>query len=109
MNLNPAPYDLIKNHKKDIEMRLRTPERKKIKIGDIIEFTNTASKEKLRAEVIGIYEFNSFKELYDYFPKERLGYSISEEASYKDMNQYYKDEDILKYGVIGFEIRHLFW
>ena len=42
--------------------------------------------------------------IYDYFPKNRLGYLDNEIANYKDMNIYYSDEEIKKYGVVGFEI-----
>ena len=35
----------------------------------------------------------------------RLGYYDDEDAKPKDMSQYYSDEEIQKYGVVGIEIK----
>ena len=104
MNLHPLPFMKIKNSLKDIEMRLYKGNRKDISVGDSIRFTNIETKETLLVKVTNIYVFKTFKELYDYFPKNRLGYLDNEIANYKDMNIYYSDEEIKKYGVVGFEI-----
>ena len=100
LNLHPLPFSLIKTGKKDVEMRLNTPERKKMKVGDIIRFTNRESDEKLEVIMTKIVNFPTFIELYNYYPSSRLGSS-----NYLDMNQYYKDEDIINNGVIAIEIK----
>ena len=105
MNLNETPFRLILNEKKTIEMRLNKGERKNIKSGDYIVFSHSLDDTKLKVQVLSVSGFNSFKELYEHFPKEKLGYEPHEEASYKDMNLYYSDEDILTYGVLGIEIK----
>lgn len=102
--LNSIPFELIKNKKKNIEMRLYDERRKNIKIGDIINFTNRDNNEQLKVKVINLYRFNNFEELYNYFPKEKLGYSVDEEANPKDMEIYYSIDKINEYGVIGIEI-----
>ena len=105
MNLHPEPFELIKNGHKDIEMRLFDERRKDIKIGDTIVFTNNQTLEKLSVEVINLYHFNSFEELYQHFDKTRLGYREDENANPKDMEKYYSKDNILRYGVLGIEIK----
>ena len=105
MNLQPQPFERIKNGLKDIEMRLYDERRKPIKIGDTIIFTNNQTKERLEVVVVNLYSFNTFNELYSQFDKSRLGYLEDEIADPKDMEQYYPLDKILRYGVLGIEIK----
>lgn len=104
LNLHPHPFYLIANGYKDVEMRLNTPIRSEIKVGDTIRFTNRDSGLIILRKVVAIKSFKNFEELYNSYPKSRLGYLDKEEANYRDMNEYYSNEDIEKYGVIAFEI-----
>ena len=105
MNLHPGPFALIKNGQKDVEMRLYDERRKVIKVGDIIEFTNNETLEKFSCEVLNLQQFATFVELYNHYPKERLGYRFDESADPKDMEQYYSKYRIMKYGVLAIEIK----
>ena len=105
MNLHPEPFELIKSGHKDIEMRLYDERRKDIKIGDTILFTNNQTQEQLSVEVINLYRFDNFEELYAHFDKTRLGYLEDEIADPKDMEQYYSLDKILRYGVLAIEIK----
>ena len=105
MNLNSRPFELIKSGRKEIEMRLFDERRRNIKIGDDIVFTNNATQEKLLVEVVNLYRFDNFEELYKFFDKTKLGYLPEEEASPKDMEEYYPLDKILHYGVLGIEIK----
>ena len=105
MKLKNEPFMSIKNGLKTIEMRLFDEKRKQIKVGDTIEFTNIVSLEKLKVKVIALHKFKNFEELYSHFNKTQLGYKQTEIASPNDMNQYYTNEDIEKYGVVGIEIK----
>ena len=105
MNLHPEPFESIKSGRKDIEMRLFDDRRKNIKIGDTIVFTNNKTSEKLSVEVINLYRFDNFEELYSHFDKTRLGYSGDEIANPKDMEKYYSVDAILHYGVLAIEIK----
>ncbi len=106
MKLNPEPFDLIKTGKKTIELRLFDEKRKKIKGGDLIEFTNTESGEKLNAKVKSLYTFTNFDELYNTIPLTKCGYTEKNvaTASPLDMQKYYSLSEQAKYGVIGIEI-----
>lgn len=48
MNLQNGPYNSIKNGDKDIELRLYDEKRRKINVGDIIEFNNDENTDILR-------------------------------------------------------------
>ena len=86
------------------EMRLNDEKRSLIKEGDIIEFENRATKEKLKTKVIKLHKFDNFEELYKHFDKISLGYAEDEIADSKDMEQYYPQDKQEKYGVLGIEI-----
>lgn len=105
MKLKPSPFEAIKNGTKDIEMRLNDEKRQVIKIGDIIEFTNTESSETIRVTVLNKHHFNSFNELYKEFDKIRLGYKKNEIAHPRDMEMYYPADEIVQNGVVGIEIK----
>ena len=105
MKLNNDPFDNIKSGFKTIEMRLYDEKRRLIKVGDVIEFTNRITNEKISVYVIKLHLFNSFEELYKQFDKISLGYKENEEASANDMNVYYSKEEQEKYGVVGIEIK----
>lgn len=104
MKLNNEPYNLIYYGKKDIEMRLYDEKRQLINVGDIITFTNNDTMESFDAKVVFLHRCKSFDELYDKFDKLRLGYNEDEIAKPEDMEQYYSNEEIDKYGVVGIEI-----
>ena len=89
------------------EMRLNDEKRSLIKEGDIIEFENRITKEKLKTKVIKLYKFDNFEELYKHFDKISLGYAEDEIADPKDMEQYYPQDKQEKYGVLGIEIKVL--
>ncbi len=110
MKLNPNPYQMIKEGRKTIELRLYDEKRRAISAGDIIRFQNIETpEEELRAQVVALYPFDSFKDLYDNLPLLECGYTEDnvKDASPEDMNEYYTCEEQAKYGVVGIRIRVL--
>ena len=105
MKLNNKPFNLIKNGTKTVELRLNDEKRKLLNIGDEIEFTNITNGEKLLVEILNLYRYNSFEELYKHFDKIEMGYNKDEIAEPKDMEAYYSKEEQNKYGVLGIKIR----
>ena len=106
-DLDNEPFLAIKNNKKDIEMRLNDEKRQLISIGDLIEFRNNITDEKILVKVLNLHHFKNFNDLYNTFPKSRLGYLENDIADYKDMYKYYSQERINQYGVLGIEIKKL--
>lgn len=107
MNLHDSPFAMINSGYKTIEMRLYDEKRQMISVGDIIEFTNNKTQEKIYCLVINLHIYPSFKELYEKFDPRLLGYLDGEAVSYHDMEMYYPEEKINKYGVIGIEIKKI--
>lgn len=106
MKLNASPFEMIKNGKKTIELRLFDEKRQQIKVNDTIVFTDTKSKEKLTAKVTNLYKFDNFEELYKTLPLLKCGYTPDTicNAHFSDMQEYYSVEEQEKYGVIGIEL-----
>lgn len=105
MKLKDGPFKSIKSGSKVVELRLYDEKRSKIEVGDVIEFTNIIDGEILDVDVVSLYRYNSFEDLYKDFDKRSLGYKEDEEASYRDMEEYYSKEEQDKYGVVGIGIR----
>lgn len=105
MKLQPKPFEAIDNETKTVEMRLYDEKRQKIEISDEIEFTNIETQKTLKVVVTDLILFRNFEELYKNFNKTELGYSPDEEASFKDMEQYYPKEEQAKYGVIAIKFQ----
>ena len=104
MNLWEDSFCAIKEGRKTIEMRLNDEKRSIIKVGDIIEFTNTTSQEKMLCIVLNLFHYPDFAELYKNHDKISIGYKEDEKADPDDMLQYYTTEQIEKYGVVGIEL-----
>lgn len=104
MDLWHESFEKIKEKTKTIEMRLNDEKRSIIKIGDIIEFTDTSSGEKIRCTVLNLFRYADFETLYQNHNKQSIGYRENETADPADMFAYYSEEKIRKYGVLGIEI-----
>lgn len=109
MNLNPEPFEMIRTGQKTIELRLNDEKRQRIKVGDMIEFTQTETGQKLITEVITLHRFDTFTELYQESPLLKCGYTEADIATAKpeDMDLYYTPEKQEKYGVLGIELKVL--
>lgn len=107
MKLQNKPFQMIKLGIKTIEMRLYDEKRKNILVGDGIQFTNIDTEEQILVEVLSLNIFNDFEEVYNNYRKEELGYKREETANYLDMEKYYNEEEIRKYGVVAIEIKLL--
>ena len=101
MSLHPEPFASIEKGKKDVEMRLATPERMEIHPGDLIAFTNRENGREIVKKVAFCRKYPSFAELYADFDKLRIGYEPDEKPDPEDMLLYYKQEDIDRYGALA--------
>lgn len=105
MKLQDSPFRKIQKGLKTIELRLYDEKRKKVQVGDQIEFTNLEDrKQKLLTRVIALHLFDSFDELFRALPAEAMGYNKDQIPKAEDMERYYSKEEQALYGVIGIEI-----
>jgi ASC-1-like (ASCH) protein len=104
VNVGIKPYKKIKNGKKTVDLRLNDLRRNNIKVGDKIVFRLNNSTKQLVAKVLDAKKFNDFPDLINYYGREKCGFlkKTVEQASVI-MRKFYKDEEIKKLGVIGFE------
>ena len=103
MKLVDFAFKAIKNKQKDIEVRLNDPKRRLIKIDDIIEFHHIDTNEIIKTQVINLYKFDNFEELFNNFDNKRLGLKESDDKSI--MDSFYSKEDQEKYGALAIEIK----
>ena len=103
MRLVDFAFRKMQEGEKTIEIRLNDEKRRLIKIGDIIEFEHIDTGEILKTEVINLYKFDTFQELFDTFEHTKLGISDNDDASI--MNNFYTKEDQEKYKALGIEIK----
>lgn len=110
MTLFPKPYASIASGQKTIELRLYDEKRQSIQIGDQIRFTNTEdASQKILCEVIQLYVFKDFIELYENLPLVKCGYTADDvdNAHPDDMLTYYSKEKQAQYGVVGIELKRI--
>ena len=107
MNLQNAPFEMIRSGRKTIELRLYDEKRKLISVGDEIKFVHAAEPAlSLCCRVIALHRFDSFQDLYASLPLLKCGYTENDisTASADDMDAYYSKEKQKEYGVLGIEI-----
>lgn len=109
MKLQPEYYNFIISGTKRIEIRLNDEKRRLIQIGDIILFKKLPElKDSFQAKVTDLLKYNKFEELFKEFDIEILAdKSMTKEKLIKVLNQFYTEEEQLKYGVIGIKLELL--
>lgn len=109
MSLREAPFRAVASGRKVIEMRLFDPKRQLIQTGDEIRFTLVGDNEVVTALVVGLHYFPSFSALYEtMIPRVGavgLGYTDSDTPDSADMLDYYSEDAINRFGVLGIEIK----
>ena len=100
MKLQRHPFEMMREGRKTVELRLYDEKRSQIAVGDTIVFR--CEGDVLRVRVLALHRFPDFEALYAALPHSALG---SEDP--KDMEQYYSKEEQGKYGVLGIEIERM--
>ena len=106
MNLVPSAFSKIADGSKTIELRLNDEKRQKVNVGDTVVFNCNENSDVITARVKQLHKFADFKSLYNALPLDKCGYAEIEldTAHYTDMEQYYSEEQIGKYGTLGIEL-----
>lgn len=104
MKLQNEPFEEIKNGTKTVEFRLYDEKRRKVKIGDKIEFSKLPDlKEKILVQVLDIYVYDTFENLFKKIYKDEE--EIKENV--KLMYEFYSKEKEKEFGVVGIKIKLL--
>ena len=104
MKLLERPFQAIKDGSKTVEYRLYDEKRRKLKIGDEIEFSKLPDlQEKIMVEILDLYPEKNFKTLF-----EKCMDSQQEiEEHMKTIYSIYSKEEEEKYGVLGIKIKKI--
>lgn len=108
MKLQSAPFELIANKKKTVELRLNDEKRKQICVGDTILFLHSEdSKYIINVTVTSMVVAADFSTLFKIVTLEECGCSKTD--TYPDMSKYYSLEQQLVKGVVSirFELNHV--
>ena len=110
MNLVPSAFSKIADGSKTIELRLNDEKRQQINVGDTVVFKCNKNNDVITARVKELHKFADFEILYNALPLDKCGYAESElsTAHYTDMQQYYSEEQIKKYGALGIELCNIY-
>lgn len=103
MKLYRDPFEKIANGTKTVELRLNDEKRRRVQVGDFIEFTMTDEPDrKLQVRVTALHPFGSFTELFASVPKAQCGFAPD---VVPDMDAFYSPEQQAANGVLGIEFR----
>ncbi len=107
MKLQEEYFNFIKNGTKQYEIRLNDEKRRKIKVGDYIEFQKEPTlEEKIVFEVEKLLYYSNFSDLLnDIQISELADSSISKEELNRDLEKFYSMEKQKKYGVVGIKLK----
>ena len=103
MKLQSIYFDRIKNGEKVYEIRLNDEKRRLLKVNDKILFSNLDNaNEKLEVTVENLLHFNSFDEVLEHLPLDKLGFKEYKKEEVKNIYyQIYNSTDEKKYGVVA--------
>ncbi len=107
MKLHPAPYDLIRDGTKTVEIRLFDEKRASLAEGELILFKKQPYLHEMLYKKIGaIKRFGSIGDMFDAYGAVPLGCKEDDNAESlaEGMKSYYSDEDVTKYGWCAIEL-----
>jgi ASC-1-like (ASCH) protein len=107
MGLYTELFSSMKSGRKTVEVRLNDEKRRKLQVGDLITFTKVPEgNEKLRAEVIELREFFTFKEMYEAIPANEFdALSDTVDDMVKNTYQIYTPEQEAKWGILAITVK----
>ena len=104
MTLKQPYFDLIKEGRKTVELRLYDNKRQQIKVGDTIRFQNGDSFHTVKVTALFIAE--NFEGLFKLVNPKLTGLDSVENAI-KVMEQFYDKDAQAKFGVVGIFIKNI--
>lgn len=107
MHLLNSVYDSTLNGTKKVEIRLLDDKRKKIKVGDTIQFINNFNPDK--SFNVKVTKLRSFKDLNEVMNRYSLKIIYKDDSSYEEFidvyNSIYTLEEQDKYSVLAIEFK----
>ena len=109
MKLRQIYFDKIKKGEKIYEIRLNDEKRRLIDVGDVLIFKKEPElNDQLVTEVKDLIYFDSFDEMVNTLPTEKIGFEDMDKESIKNIYyQFYSKEDEKKYGIVAIKVQVL--
>lgn len=106
MKLRAKYFNLIKQGKKNYEVRLNDEKRKLINVGDVITFKKESElNESFNVVVKDLIYFNSFEKMANTLPLEKVGFETEmADEVVNTYHQFYTIENEKEYGVVAIKI-----
>lgn len=107
MKLDREPFEKMKSGRKTVELRIYDDKRRRLKIDDIIVFTERKGNErKIAARITALYRYRTFEELFSEIAPAKCGFAKhdSVEDAVRQMRKYYPLEKELETGVLGIRV-----
>ncbi len=107
MHLNTSPFEKIQTGHKDIELRVNDEKRRKLHVGDEIEFEERGSSRRFVAAIVALRVAPTFGDLLTQLDLTRCGWSSplpSFDEAVADIHRFYPPEEETRWGVVGIEL-----
>ena len=105
LNVKEKYYNMLKSGTKTIELRLFDEKRKRIEVGDIIEFSNNSdADDKFMVQVINLHKAINFVELCKNINCRNAGFASNDELI-DVLEEFYSKDRQREFGVVGIEIQ----
>ena len=103
LHLDSDVFDVVKNGKKDVEVRVNDLKRRKLKIGDTLIFLKRPNDdEEIRAEVMKLDYYDTFNSLVNNYEMERLYLDkFSKDEWLNLMERFYTKDEQKLWGVVA--------
>lgn len=103
MRLEKEFFDQIKNGIKTIEVRINDEKRRRIEVGDEIEFLKRPDfKEKQKTRVVNLIKKKTLLKVFEEIPANLLG-----EVDRENLYKLYTKEEEKKWGVVAIQIEKI--
>ena len=106
MESNYISFNKMKNNECHVEVRLFDKKRQQLKIGDVIEFVNSRTQEKLLTQLRGIAIFENFEDMVDYLTPQLLGYDDKDELMLR-FERLYPADMVSKFNLVGLFVKNM--
>lgn len=109
IHLDEDIFEVVRDKKKTVEVRVNDEKRRKLKIGDTITFLKRPDDiEKIDANIENLKYYKDFNELVkDYSIEELYINGYTKEEFVNLLKRFYSDEEINKYGVVAIRFKKL--
>lgn len=103
VHLHADVFEIVKNGKKDIEVRINDEKRRKLKVGDTLVFLKRPlDDEEIRANVVALEYYDFFEDLVNHYDMERIYLKeYTKEQYLNEMKRFYTREEQEEYGVVA--------